>query len=371
MVLVNKWLLSRGSSDIMSLGGMVMNNYTEICNECLCLSEEQQAKVLQFILSLREGSAASGTEYPRDSTVVDEKYAAISAKQSCPYCSGHNLIKFGKRKTKQRFSCKDCKKTFVSTTGTIMEASHFDKDTWKIVIEDTLDGTVSLDKTAERAGISHGTAFNMRHKILMALEAAEKESPVLLQGVSELDETYVLECQKGKKFDKKAPGKPRKHGAKASKRGISEEQVCIMAGVQRDGGPAYAVTVNRARPSIDEITGAFDGHIGEGCVAFTDGLKGYKHLEKCVDCLVESIPVDEQKRTKTASLNNVNGFHSFIKKCYNHYRGVATKYLNRYNLLFHKTYRGGTILESTEDFLSRMGIFVTCNDIRNVGILAI
>lgn len=38
-------------------------------------------------------------------------------------------------------------------------------------------------------------------------------------------------------------------------------------------------------------------------------------------------------------LNTVNGFHSFIKSCYNFCRGVATKYLNRYNALFFGAYR--------------------------------
>lgn len=131
-----------------------MDNYTEICNECRYLSEEQQAEVLRFILSVKEGGHSLDSESPSSSEDFNEQRSNISMKQSCPYCSGQNLIKFGKRKTKQRFSCKDCNKTFVSTTGTIMEASHFGEDAWKIAIEDTLDGTISLDKTAERAGVS-------------------------------------------------------------------------------------------------------------------------------------------------------------------------------------------------------------------------
>jgi hypothetical protein len=39
------------------------------------------------------------------------------------------------------------------------------------------------------------------------------------------------------------------------------------------------------------------------------------------------------------SLNTVNNLHSFIKnRCYD-YQGVATKYLNRYNLVFRAAYR--------------------------------
>ena len=49
---------------------------------------------------------------------------------------------------------------------------------------------------------------------------------------------------------------------------------CICTGVERNKGSSYAVTVNRARPSNDEIQQAFDSHIEEGTVIFTDGLKG-------------------------------------------------------------------------------------------------
>lgn len=45
------------------------------------------------------------------------------------------------------------------------------------------------------------------------------------------------------------------------------------------------------------------------------------------------------KHSKTANLNNVNSFHSFIKNRYRNYRGVASKYINRYNALFSAGFR--------------------------------
>lgn len=39
------------------------------------------------------------------------------------------------------------------------------------------------------------------------------------------------------------------------------------------------------------------------------------------------------------NLNTVNGLHSLIKQRYVFYRGVASKYTNRYNALFATTYR--------------------------------
>ena len=120
---------------------------------------------------------------------------------------------------------------------------------------------------------------------------------------------------------------------------MSDEQVCICTGVERNKGKSYAVTVNRAKPSNEEIKRAFKTHIEEGTIIFTDGLKGYQVLEESVDCKVNGVSVEEMKKSKTANLNNVNSFHSFIKTRYHDYRGVASKYINKYNALFASGFR--------------------------------
>ena len=53
------------------------------------------------------------------------------------------------------------------------------------------------------------------------------------------------------------------------------------------------------------------------------------------------------------NLNTVNSFHSFIKKMYLGYRGVATKYINRYNTLFAQAFRNQNNLK--KQLLSRIG----------------
>lgn len=296
------------------------------------LNAKKQRAVHKYIEEL------SKNDTDTDICEPSEQLSEPEPLKPCPHCHTDNVKKTGFGRGKQRFQCKDCMKHYVTTTGTIMENSHYGAEVWETVTADTLAKDVSLDKTAEKTGLSHNTAFNMRHKILLVLEAKKKKEPTKISGISELDETYVLECEKGRKFDEDAPRKPRKHGAVASKRGISDEQICIMTGAQR-GGAVYAETVNRAHPSNEEIKLVFKGLIAPGTIAFTDGLKGYKCLETAVDCVIESVPNDTQKRTGTVNLNNVNGFHSHIKDKYKHYRGVATKYLNRYNALFQTVYK--------------------------------
>lgn len=356
-------------------GAESMTNYERICEASKHLTVAQQRKVLQYIQDLQQTLPEEIGGTMENELMSETKNGSVSASSSCPHCNGENVIRYGRKHGKQRYQCKDCLKVFVPTSRTALENSHSDECAWRTVIADTLNGHVSIDETAEKIGVCHTTAFNMRHKVLMTIENHIDTDPVILRDISELDETYVLESYKGRKFDDDAPRKPRKHGAKASSRGISEEQICIMAGVQRNGGPAYATTMNRAHPSKDEIKAAFKDHVGDGCVAFTDGLKGYKHLEDIVDCVVESVSVEDQKNSKTANLNNVNGFHSHIKNRYNYYRGVSTKYINRYNALFSATYRPqDDLVDEIYELLTKpqdTSSPVTCRDVYTKGLVEI
>lgn len=90
-------------------------------------------------------------------------------KPDCPYCASSAVIRYGHKCRKQRFLCKHCGKTFVPTTHTIMENSHFPKEVWHEVIRDTVRDD-AIDYTALMLHCSHQAVFDMRHKILMALQ---------------------------------------------------------------------------------------------------------------------------------------------------------------------------------------------------------
>lgn len=260
----------------------------------------------------------------------------------CPYCSSTKAIRYGHKCRKQRFRCKQCGRTFVTTTHTIMSQSHFSETVWQEVISDTVRGN-SIDYSANKLNINHRTLFDMRHKILLALQELPETKHVLLGGVSELDETFVLECYKGKPLPETVERKARKHGAKAQKRGISNEYVCICTGIERKGN-AYVATVNRAKPDAKELSDLFAEHIAMGSLVLCDGLKSYHSLPTATGCTVKDCHELTPEEKHFFNLNTVNGLHSFIKRLYNFYRGVATKYLNRYNALFATAYTNADIL---------------------------
>ena len=86
----------------------------------------------------------------------------------------------------------------------------------------------------------------------------------------------------------------------------------------------------------EELAEIFAVSIQAGTIALTDGLRSYNVFKDQNICAV----VDTTKETEGFyNLNTVNSFHSYIKDIYNQYRGVATKYINRYNAMFSLVFR--------------------------------
>jgi transposase-like protein len=258
----------------------------------------------------------------------DVKDAAEQALKTAPviciHC-GEKAVKNGKNDGIQQYLCKGCRKSFSHRATSAISNSHASDNVWKAVIRDTVDG-VSLAKTARELDITEPTVFHMRHKILNAIEQEFLARPVMLEGVCEVDETYILECEKGTPFGDFHHREPRTDG-KASKQGLSNEYICLCTS-RTSTGKLIAQAVNRATPSKEEIEQVFADRIEDDSLLLVDGNKSYNTLRD--RCIV--IKTDEQDRI------NINRFHSFIKERNARARGFATKHLNRYAALFSKVF---------------------------------
>lgn len=139
-------------------------------------------------------------------TIMMATYS-IENKPDCPYCGSSYIIRYGQKCNKQRFFCKGCGRTFVTTTHTIMSNSHLSEEVWREVIADTLWGN-AIDYTVNKLGLYHQATFDMRHKILIALQQMPEIEAIHLGDVSELDETLCLIVTKARNWEMIFPGPP-------------------------------------------------------------------------------------------------------------------------------------------------------------------
>ena len=159
----------------------------------------------------------------------------------------------------------------METTGSATAHSRNGEAVWKQAVRDTIEGK-AIDETAAALNLHHETVFTMRHKILCCLEREQADNPKPLEGVCEADETYLLERVKGLKIPGGYHRKVRKHGAKAQKRGVSDEYGCGCAAGERDGA-TFATAVNRAMPSREELLGVFGERVEGDPFLPCDGSK--------------------------------------------------------------------------------------------------
>lgn len=84
----------------------------------------------------------------------------------CPLCGCIHVVRNGHRKDgTQRYVCKDCGKSFVIATNSIVSGTRKDLSVWEQYIDCMMNG-LSIRKTAVACGIHRNTAFLWRHKIL-------------------------------------------------------------------------------------------------------------------------------------------------------------------------------------------------------------
>ena len=315
--------------------------------------------LISLVKELPEESFAEAFELIRG---VKARFEASkeSAPVICPRCGAENCVKNGKQSGKQTYLCKGCRKGFAETSTSAIAGSHSSASVWKAVIYDTIQG-ISIDETAANLEMTHQTVFNMRHKILHTLERAVQASPIMLEGTCEIDETYVLECEKGSEFTEYHHREPRKNG-KASGPGLSSEHVCICTSISSDNR-CIATVVNRATPSKEEIEQVFGSRLEDDTLLLADGNKSYNTLKD--RCIVV--------RTHSEDLVRINRFHSFIKERIAKYRGVATIYLNRYAVLFADIFGKPDIaVKKIYDLMTaRNDSFTTLKEIYSEGLLDI
>jgi transposase-like protein len=261
---------------------------------------------------------ASLDAQPASTSITESRFAAGAV---CPHCESERAIRHGHGNGLQRYRCKDCRRTFNALTGTPLNRLH-KRGLWLRQAEALADGR-SLRRVAEDLSIHVGTAHRWRHRFLMV---PERIQPSALAGVTEVDETYFLLSFKGKRqgLDRE----PRKRGGKASRRGLSHEQVPVLVARDRSG-----VTMDCIVPMANTktLSAALKPFVPSDAVLCTDGSKSLAGVARALGVEHHAINVSAGIRVDGPwHIQNVNAYHSRLKAWIAKFRGVATCHLANY-----------------------------------------
>lgn len=147
-------------------------------------------------------------------------------------------------------------------------------------------------------------------------------------GIVEMDETYFLYSEKGKR--NLNGRKVRKRGGASQLRGISKEQVCVL--IARDRQKlTYSKVLGQGRIVKSRLDKAIGSKLSKSNILCTDAWHAFKTYAK--DKGLEHYPFksDGKERVKELyHIQNVNNYHSRLKGWMDRFNGVATKYLDHY-----------------------------------------
>lgn len=242
--------------------------------------------------------------------------------QGCPRCGSRSVRRWGRANGLPRYRCADCKRTFNGLTGTPL-ARLRKKDLWQTQAAALIAGE-SVARTAEHGGVAYTTAFRWRHRFLAA-PATDK--PNRMVGIVEADEMFILESLKGKRGG--LPRKARKRGGKASKRGLSAEQIPVLVARDRSGAMIDAVLPKLDRASVTAALDNIVTHDNELCCDGGKAIVGFARRAR-IPYHILPAPGKPKPEAPEFHINNVNGYHGRYKEWARRFHGVATKYLDRY-----------------------------------------
>lgn len=248
--------------------------------------------------------------------------ARFESAPKCPHCQHSHIYRHGHANGLQRYRCCACRKTFnVLTRTPLARLRH--KRKWPCFLQQVLT-SLTVRQAAHAAGVHRNTSFRWRHRFL---DWAKLDRPARLHGITEADETYFLESEKGaRRLSRLA----RHRGGSATKRGLSTEQICVLIARDRTGQTLDFVT-GKGPVSKAQLRQCLPPVLDRDVLLVSDANASYRYFAKEAGISHESVNLSAGARAKGAfHVQNVNAYHSRLHQWMHRFHGVATHYLPNY-----------------------------------------
>lgn len=230
-----------------------------------------------------------------------------NGKPTCPYCKS---AKSTPLKNEHRHHCNTCNTSYSVTVGTIFHRTHLDLQKWFLALSLILNAYkgISARQLARDLEVNKNTAWFMAMRIRNAMI----EQRELLEGIVEMDETYI-------------GGKPRGKGH--SKRGRGTSKTPVVGMVAR-GGKITVKKVNHVSSKI--LSSLVREHVNvQKTTMMTDEFRAYSPLSR----FVQHKTINHQKWYVDGQIhtNTIENFWGLLKRgIVGQYHRVSIKYLSKY-----------------------------------------